>query len=60
MRILFLSDFDWSPPERGGRVTIAFKKGQVIFARKTCAVEAIAAGAAELLTKGVDYHGNQC
>lgn len=51
-RVRFLRDFDWSPPERGGRLTLAFKAGTEILVRRICAAEAIAAGAAEPVTKG--------
>jgi len=49
--VLFTSDFDWRPPEKKGRVTIAYKAGMKIFVRATCAADAIAAGAAEPSTK---------
>jgi hypothetical protein len=54
MRVTFLRDFDWKPPEKNGRVTIAFKAGMCLLVRKRCAADAIAAGAAEPLTKEND------
>lgn len=58
MRVTFLRDFDWQPPERNGRVTIAYKAGMCLLVRKICAADAIAAGAAQQLTKDKE-HGTQ-
>lgn len=58
MRVTFLRDFDWQPPERNGRVTIAYKAGMCLRVRKICAADAIAAGAAQPLTKETE-HGTQ-
>ena len=51
MRVTFLRDFDWKPPEKKGRITIAYKAGMCLLVRKLCAADAIAAGAATPLTK---------
>jgi hypothetical protein len=45
-RITFTRDFDWSPPEKGGRLTIAYKAGWSGLVRKACAIAAVKAGAA--------------
>lgn len=45
MRVRFLADFDWSPPEKL-TVTVAFKKGMFMRVRRVCAMEAIAKGKA--------------
>lgn len=47
MWVRFLRDFDFNPPERRGRVTVAYRAGMVRLVRKCCADAAIAAGAAE-------------
>jgi hypothetical protein len=55
MRVQFVKDFDWSPAEYGGRVTLAFKAGpefQVV--RRVCGEAAVAAGHAIDLTMGED------
>ena len=36
----FTSDFNWSPPEKKGLVTIAYKAGQSLNVREICAREA--------------------
>ncbi|WP_336800806.1 hypothetical protein [Kaistia sp. MMO-174] len=51
MRVRFLADFDWSPAERGGRVTIAYKAGMTLSVTRACAAEAIAVGKAEVAKK---------
>lgn len=45
--VRFTRDFRWNPPERGGRVTIAYPAGAVLLVRRCCADDAIASGAAE-------------
>lgn len=45
MKVKFIANFDWSPPEKP-RVTIAYKKGMVMAVRRVCADEAIAKGKA--------------
>lgn len=52
MRVRFLRDFDWSPPEHGGRTTMAYKAGQVVTVRRKAGEDAIAAGAAEEAANG--------
>lgn len=59
LRVTFTKDFDWSPPERNGRVHIAYKAGMTMTVRRKCAEDAIAAGAAILETKGDDDHGTR-
>lgn len=44
--ITFTRDFDWSPPEKGGRLTIAYPAGWSGIVRKACAAAALEAGAA--------------
>jgi hypothetical protein len=51
MHVTFTKDFDWYPPEKNGRVHIAFKSGMVLFLRRQCAADAIAAGAATPIEK---------
>lgn len=46
----FLTDFNWDPPERGGRVTIAYRAGHVCNVRRICATAALQAGAAKLVS----------
>lgn len=53
--VRFLAPFPWSPPERGGRVTIQFPAGAVLLVRRRCADDAIAAGAAILVPKPEDH-----
>ncbi len=43
--IEFTKAFDWSPPERRGRVTVAYKQGCLYFVRQECAVDALKEGA---------------
>ena len=50
MWIVFLADYDFSPPERNGRVTIAYKPG-LRFVRKICGIAAIAKGRARPATE---------
>lgn len=52
--VKFLSDFNWSPPERRGRVTIAYVRGMKLLVRRKCAEQAVAAGAAIEIRKGED------
>lgn len=47
MWVRFLRDFDWSPSEAHGRVTVRFKAGDIHFVRRACAAAALEAGAAE-------------
>jgi hypothetical protein len=54
MRVRFLRDFDWSPAERKGQDTIAFKAGQELTVRRQAGEAAIAAGAAEEVKKDDD------
>lgn len=49
MRIRFLADFDWSPPEFGGRVTMAYRKGSEETVTRDCGAAAVAAGRAEAI-----------
>ncbi|MGB3536801.1 MAG: hypothetical protein WBA42_01440 [Mesorhizobium sp.] len=41
----FERDFDFSPVERGGRVTVAYKDGMIMNVTRACAEAAEAAGA---------------
>lgn len=50
-RVRFTREFRWSPPERGGRVTLRFLAGKAYIVRAACARDAIAAGAAVALKK---------
>ena len=50
-RVKFLREFCWSPPERGGRITIRFEAGKTYFVRAMCARSAIASGAAVAVRK---------
>ena len=59
MKVRFVADFNWHPPELGGRVHIAFKAGMECRVRRICAAEAIAAGAAIPLTKQEHDNGPQ-
>lgn len=45
MRVRFTEDFDWDPPEKFGKVTLAFKVGEQTV-RRECGEAAIAAGRA--------------
>ena len=45
MRVRFTENFDWDPPEKNGRVTLAFKAGEKTV-RRECGEAAIAAGKA--------------
>lgn len=47
MRVRFVADFDWSPVERQGRVTVAYKAGMELRVTRACAAAAMAAGKAE-------------
>jgi hypothetical protein len=47
MWIRFTKDFDFSPPERGGRATVSYKAGTKANVRRIAAEAAIAAGKAE-------------
>lgn len=49
MWVRFVRDFDFSPAERKGRVTIAYKDGTEKNVTQECADQAIAAGAATLM-----------
>jgi len=46
-KVTFTRDFDWSPPEMRGRMTIAYKAGFSGIVRKACAEAAMKAGAAK-------------
>jgi hypothetical protein len=46
MWIRFTKDFDFSPPERGGRATVSYKAGTKANVRRIAAEAAIAAGKA--------------
>ena len=59
MKVRFLEDFDWQPPERSGHVHIAFKAGMECRVRKICAADAMAAGAAIPLTQKEQDNGPQ-
>lgn len=48
-RVRFTGDFDWSPPEFNGRVTMAYKAGMTLIVTTPCAEAAVAAGKAEKL-----------
>lgn len=52
--VRFLRPFSWDPPERRGRTTLSFPAGAVLFVRRLCAADAIAAGAAVPTTKPED------
>jgi hypothetical protein len=56
MWVRFVSDFDWYPPEKKGRVHVAYKAGMRLLVRRKCAADAIAAGAAQLLER--ENHGH--
>lgn len=45
-RVRFTGDFDWSPPEFNGRVTLAFKAGTEDTVTTPCAEAAVASGKA--------------
>lgn len=45
MRVRFIAPFDWDPPEKNGRVTLAYTVG-VRTVRRECGKAAIAAGKA--------------
>lgn len=47
MWVLFLSTYDFNPPERHGRTTITFKAGEIRLVRRVCGERAIAGGFAE-------------
>ena len=49
-RIAFTADFDWYPPERGGRWCRAYKAGFSGLVTTPCAAAAVAAGKAVRLT----------
>lgn len=51
MRVRFIADFDWSPPERQGRVTVAYKAGMEMRLTRACAAAAIQAGKAEAIVR---------
>jgi hypothetical protein len=51
MRIHFVADFDWSPIQHRGRVTVAFKAGMELRVTRACAAAAIAAGKAQPVSK---------
>lgn len=51
MRVRFLEDFDWSPAEFKGRVTVAYKAGMELRVTRACAAAALAAGKAERVKK---------
>ncbi len=46
MWVRFLADHDFSPAARGGRVTIAYRAGQVVNVTRECGEAAVAAGRA--------------
>lgn len=46
MWLYFLKAFDFNPPERHGRTTIAYRAGEVAFVRKVCARQALELGIA--------------
>lgn len=52
--VQFLRRFPWNPPERRGLTTIVFPTGAVLFVRRRCAEDAIAAGAAVPTTRPED------
>lgn len=60
MWIAFSRDFTWSPPEKSGRVQIEFRSGMTLFVRRKCAEEAIAADAAEPITKETTNGPEHC
>lgn len=37
----FTHDFNWSPPERNGRVVLMYRKGLTLFVRRVCADEVL-------------------
>lgn len=46
MRVKFLANHDFRPPERKGRTTIAYKAGWEGTVRRCCGDEAVAKGSA--------------
>ena len=46
MRVRFTDNFDFRPPERKGRTTIAYKRGMEKTVRRICGEEAIGKGKA--------------
>lgn len=46
MWVRFTADHDFSPAARGGRVTIAYRVGQVVNVTRECGAAAILAGRA--------------
>lgn len=53
--VTFIEDFDWTPPEANGRITIAYKAGMTVKVRKRAAEAAMAAGVIdEKATKNVN------
>lgn len=57
MWVRFLADFDWHPPEKKGRVHIAYKAGMTLLVRRICGEQAIAAGKA-VATERTPHHGH--
>lgn len=55
--VRFTSDFDWSPPEKPGRITIAYKSGMQVLVRRLCAQAAVAAGAAQTINPQETLNG---
>lgn len=55
--VRFIRDFDWYPPEKKGRIHIAYKSGMVTLVRRKCGEDAIAAGVATL-SERKENHGN--
>lgn len=47
MWVRFTADHDFSPAAHGGRVTIAYRAGQVCNVTRECAAAAVRAGRAE-------------
>lgn len=56
--VRFRQVFDWDPPERRGRTTLAFAAGSVVCVRTECAKAAIAAGAAVKAKRPRDGDGD--
>jgi len=57
MRVTFIKDFDFYPPELNGRSHVAYKAGMSLMVRKVCADQAIKAGAAKPQTEKENQNG---
>lgn len=58
-KVIFNDDFDYSPVQYNGRVTMAYKAGTMHNVKQECADQAIGSGKAELIgNKGKDNAEN--